>query len=230
MMNSSFLQPAMPLRFARQIPHIALLGAWAIQEDFEWFASRLVLTSVEIEEVDKLAERSRLDWMATRYLIHLFTGSTKRVSGAKDVFGRPYHPGTNYHLSLSHTKGYGAAILSTEATGIDIQSWDHRMHRVAHKFVNEEEQAWIEGPDQDAYQHVLWGAKESLYKAHGRRQLNFLTNLHCEAFEYDDRGGQTEAFISLPSGLTRIFDMHYLPSAETMLVYVIEKPLDIITS
>lgn len=213
----------MPLRFARQIPHTALLGVWAIEENYAWFANSLVLTSDEKEEVDKLAERSRLDWMATRYLIHLFTGSTKRVSGAKDVFGRPYHPGTNYHLSLSHTKGYAAAILSPVATGIDIQSWDYRMHRVAHKFVNEEEQAWIGGPNQDAYQHVLWGAKESLYKAHGRRQLNFLTNLHCEAFDYSESGGQTEAFISLPSGMTRVFDLYYLPSRETMLVYVIEQ-------
>lgn len=213
----------MPLRFARQIPLTALLGVWSIREDFDWFAHRLVLTQEEQEEVTRLPERSRLDWMATRYLIHLFTGSTERVAGAKDVFGRPFHPGVDYHLSLSHTKGFAAAILSPAATGIDIQCWDHRMHRVAHKFVNEEEQAWTEGPDQDAYQHVIWGAKESLYKAHGRRQLNFLTNLHCEAFEYNKKGGKTEAFISLPSGLTRIFDLYYLPSEETMLVYVIEQ-------
>lgn len=213
----------MPLRFARQLPHTALLGVWAIEETRSWFSARLELNPDEKNEVNQLPERSRLDWMATRYLIHLFTGSTERVAGAKDVFGRPFHPGTDYHLSLSHTKGYAAAILSPVATGIDIQSWDHRMHRVAHKFVNEEEQAWIEGPHQDAYQHVLWGAKESLYKAHGRRQLNFLTNLHCEAFSYNHHGGQTEAFISLPSGMTRVFDLYYLPTTETMLVYVVEK-------
>ncbi len=213
----------MPLRFARQLPQTALLGVWSIKETHDWFSARLQLASEEQEELDNLPERSRLDWMATRYLIHLFTGSSKRVPGAKDVFGRPFHPGTEYHLSLSHTRGYAAAILSPVATGIDIQIWDHRMHRVAHKFVNEEEQAWIEGPHQNAYQHVLWGAKESLYKAHGRRQLNFLTNLHCEAFTYQPNGGTTEAFISLPSGMTRVFDLYYLPTAETMLVYVVEK-------
>ena len=217
----------MSLQYARQIPHRALLGTRAIEEPVEWFAERLVLSREEADEVSRLPEKSRHDWMATRYLIHLFTGSRERVPARKDVFGRPFHPESGYHLSLSHTRGFGAAILSPSAAGIDIQRWDHRMHRVAHKFVNDEEWSWSEGTWQEAYHHVLWGAKESLYKAHGRRQLNFLTNLHCEAFAYTPLGGQTEAFISLPSGLTRVFDLYYRPTAETMLVYVIEKDGDV---
>lgn len=213
----------MPLRYAKKIPGSAIFALWENRENNPWYESRLILHPEEINELAALHARRHGDWYATRYLIHLLSGESDRKYCLKDAFGKPYLKDSRQHISISHSDGLAAVILTSEPAGIDIQRWDNRMDRLASKFVTDSEQRNIENQDTHKCLHILWGAKEALYKAYGRKQLDFKTNIHCSAFTYQPAGGSLEGLIEDPSGNEQVFTCHYKPFHDGMLVYALEK-------
>ena len=123
----------MPLLSARHLPRHALLGSWQVLESEEWFRNRLQLHHEEEAALALVQGPKRLDWLAARYLIRLFAGMGPHTPCLKDVFGRPHLRDLPWRVSLSHTPGYAAVILSPVDCGIDIQITDSRMERLASK-------------------------------------------------------------------------------------------------
>lgn len=213
----------MPLRYAKKIPNRALLALWQTEEPDDWFISRLLIQPAELEEMALIHPKRVTDWYSTRYLIHLLSGEQDRKVCLKDAFGRPYLSDSPFHVSISHSDGLAAVILTDEAAGIDIQRWDKRMERLAPKFVTAQEQRNLEKQDTNGCYHVLWGAKEALYKAYGRRQLDFKRNIFCSDFKYQQNGGTLEGLIEDPEGNEQVYTCFYKPFTKGMLVYVLKK-------
>lgn len=107
----------------------------------------------------------------------------------KDEYGKPYLTKASRFISFSHTSDYLVAISSDNVVGIDIQQYSQKIERVAHKFVADSERQFIDNQQKINYLHLLWSAKESLYKADGKRGLEFKTQLLIEPFEWQDSGG-----------------------------------------
>ena len=73
------------------------------------------------------------------------------------------------------------------------------MPRLAPKFLNLREIAFVQDQTSAAQfdlLHLMWTAKESLYKAYGMKALDFRAHLQVEAFQWDGRAGTTRGTIT----------------------------------
>ena len=70
--------------------------------------------------------------------------------------------------------------------------------------------------------HVYWGAKEALYKAYGRRQLDFCQHILIEPFEFNLEGGTCKGTVRKESFLKN-FLLTYSLFKNYMLVYAQEE-------
>jgi phosphopantetheinyl transferase len=199
------------------------LGIWDITEPEAWFIEALLLYPQELRQLADLRGRRRTEWLAARQLVHQMSGRTTRGAFIKDEYGKPHLEHSDWHISISHSHGLAAALASPKLCGIDIQFMVPKITRLAYKFLRPEERACLL-PDTELEQlHVFWGAKEALYKAHGRRQLDFIEHIQVQPFSYQSPHGHTVGYIR-KDGATLAFDVHYERDAHGyVLVWVLEQ-------
>jgi phosphopantetheinyl transferase len=198
----------------------AELGIWQINEPEHWFMEELLLYPPELRQLGELKGRRRTEWLAARQLVHKMSGRTKRAAFVKDEHGKPRLEGSDWHISISHSHGLAAAIAAPVLCGIDIQFIVPKITRLAHKFLCPPEAASIRPEHQMDQLHFYWGAKEALYKAYGRKQLDFIEHIKVEPFRYEATKGQTTGKI-VKDGEELNFEVFYERSdAGYMLVWV----------
>ncbi len=113
----------------------------------------------------------------------------------KDEVGKPRITNCDYHFSVSHTDGWAAAIIGLSAVGIDVELFTPKIERIKNKFCNQVELTQ-NGELKDLVR--IWGAKESMYKAYGKRKVLF-----AEEMAVDDKKG-----VLKKNGITHHFDVH----------------------
>lgn len=158
-----------------------------ISEDESALRADLPLTQIEQEELTLITHPGqRVEWLACRVAIRqLIEQQGQPYQGLqKDEFGKPHLIGLPWHISLSHTSGWAAAVLHRrQPVGIDIEPIRAQFTRVVPRVLSESEIAHAHGnPGRLA---VYWCAKEALYKLYGKRQLTFREHLHVEPFADD---------------------------------------------
>ena len=134
--------------------------------------------------------RQRETLGARRALLHAEPALATRALG-KDAYGKPFLRGAPArHFSLSHSHGHAAALLADVPCGVDLQRRDEKITRLRTKFERDDERAFVEvQQDEVAALHVLWGAKESLYKLWGRRGIDWTADMIVAPFALDGDGG-----------------------------------------
>ena len=160
----------------------------AIADDEPTLRTGLPLTVSEEEDLSGITHPAqRVEWLACRVAIQgLIKQQNVPYKGLwKDEFGKPYLIGLPWHISLSHTAGWAAAVLHrSRPVGIDIEPIREQFRRVVPRVLADEEIAHAAG---DAGRlAVYWCAKEALYKLYGKRQLTFREHLHVEPFADGD--------------------------------------------
>jgi phosphopantetheinyl transferase (holo-ACP synthase) len=116
--------------------------------------------------------------------------SERQFRGAclKDDFGKPYLKDSIFHISMSHSGSYTAVLASPKIVGIDIQVKLDKIERIAPKFVSDAESKHLDKVHYIESLHCIWGAKESMYKAYGRRELDFKKHIFVEQFVFNPIG------------------------------------------
>lgn len=140
----------------------------------------LRLTATEQARHDRLrAERDRRAYLAAHRLVRLCAAE---LLGAEPTavelaqqcpecrltdHGRPYVVGApEVHVSLSHTRGWVAAMASGGPCGIDVEQVREVSAGVPRRVLSAAEQAWVaDQPDPTRAFAVLWARKEALVKA-----------------------------------------------------------------
>ena len=80
--------------------------------------------------------------------------------------GKPSLGDHSFFISISHTKGYVAVILSPIApVGIDIEQYGHRVKRVYDRFIRPDEQVEPYWGDVTWSMLLHWSAKETIFKS-----------------------------------------------------------------
>ncbi len=171
-----------------------------------------------------LRDRKKIEWLASRWLLHELLGNENdRQVCLKDEHGKPYLEGSSQHISLSHSQNQVAVIISKKCIGIDIQRVTKKIECIAPKFMRPEEINSLRKDEQYLeHLHVFWGAKECLYKAYGRRGLDFRKHIFVTPFLYTVPHGECEGRVEndVFSAQYRIF---FEKRNEFILVYAIEK-------
>lgn len=165
------------------------IGLWHIRETEAFFREELQLTEAEKRYIDGVKGHRRIESLAVRYLLHLMSGRKIRGACRKDAFGKPFLEDSPFHISISHTTDWAAVIAAPVIVGIDVQRYVPKIDQLAPKFMRETEFESLQPDSRLEHLHVYWGAKEALYKAYGRRQLDFKSNILIDPFVYDPAGG-----------------------------------------
>ena len=148
----------MPLIEIRHpLPH-ASLGLWRIDDGNQSLSAR---------------QRER---KAVASLLHAMTGDDNLGIGHEQS-GKPFLSPLNSQLltlnsklSISHTRGYAAILLTDNGMlpGIDIERRSDRVERIAQRFIRPDEAA-----ADTLTKLLLWSAKETVYKLFSEDMLQF---------------------------------------------------------
>ncbi|MBD2754539.1 4'-phosphopantetheinyl transferase family protein [Spirosoma validum] len=176
------------MTFRVDIHSDCIVSLRAITEDEPTLRHALSLTISEQEDLATITHPAqRIEWLACRIAIRQLVEAEGMVySGLqKDEFGKPHLINSPWHVSLSHTIGWAAAVLHrSRPVGIDIEPIRDQFRRVVPRVLSDSEIAHAAGdPNRLA---VYWCAKEALYKLYGKRQLTFREHLHIEPFSDEE--------------------------------------------
>jgi 4'-phosphopantetheinyl transferase EntD len=162
-----------------------LLGMWEINEDFDTLYS---LVHLDEEEEAKLrgfkSPDRQLEWLSVRALLNELMQRDSKIVYNEDR--KPFLDDRSHHISISHSHKLTSVMLSkTKQIGIDLEYMSHRISRVAHKFINENEYITCDKSMQKIHLYIHWCAKEALYKICDKKNINFKENLTISPFELD---------------------------------------------
>lgn len=176
----------MPLLLNKQLASSTNLAVWDAEEEDDFFVSALKLNNEEKAHIDSLKKHRRKEWLGSRYLCHLLLNSGERLTLLKDDHGKPYIKDCKFHISISHSRSRVAVIISENSVGIDIQQKVEKIYRIKHKFISEEEFSNIDNDHLQESYHIFWGSKECMYKAYGKKEIDFKKHMHLYPFKYFD--------------------------------------------
>lgn len=177
-----------------------------------------ILNLNEFSAEQNLTSKREIETLGKNYLLaHLTTPTTQLVYDDK---GKPYLEGDSRHISISHSHDKLAIIINkTEETGIDIELIREKVVKIKHKFLSDIE--LIDAEDDVEKLLIYWGAKETLYKIYGLKEVDFIKNLHLESF-MKQATGKLLGYINLPN-FNASFELNYQLLENYVLVYAFKK-------
>ena len=186
----------MPLLLDKKIANHTRVAVWKVEEPNSFFIEALGLDKEELAAYNQMRAHRQKEWLSSRYLLHLISSDDTRCKVVKTENGKPFRKNGDYEISISHSQQYTAVIISPKLVGLDIQTQQAKITRIAHKFVSNKEALRI--PEQEAAfrYHILWGAKEAMYKAYGLRELDFKQHMHVFPFILSESEMELKGFVS----------------------------------
>ena len=210
----------MPLLYQKEVSSSQTLGIWELAEQP---AELLALLGNDNALADGYQginhEWRKRQWLASRVLLSTIMLGCP-VSIRYDSYNKPYIPGSEIKISISHSYDLVAVIADrSKETGIDIEFIKPKIERIADKFMSSREIRALDVryPIESLYVH--WCAKEALYKLYGKKEIFFKKNLRVEPFSYEGKGMITGSIIS--GSFNETYRLHYEKTGEHMLVYVL---------
>ena len=175
----------MPLASVNASP---VIGVWKITESWHEMLDCFKNKALFADEVLKIQSDSRkCEWLAVRLLVKQLTGTETLVFYKEN--GAPFLADNRYHISISHTRGYAAIILSrTPQPGIDIEYRSERAWKLRTKYLNTQESKLCDPTDCYTVATLCWCAKETAYKALQETAIDFIKHLHIEPFTLSSNG------------------------------------------
>lgn len=187
----------MPFVYTENITEDCRLVVWQLNETIEALRQLLPPAADLAEYATVSHPQKQREWLAGRVVLGQLLASVEQDFGGttKDAHGKPFLVGSDWHISLTHTAAYVAAVAHpTQVVGIDMEKVDDKLRRTARKYLNEEELAQA-GEDLTIL-CMYWCAKEALYKRNGRNQVSFRNHISIAPFLKTDttlRGALNDA-------------------------------------
>lgn len=187
----------MPIVFEQNLGFKTTIALWEIKETAQELENQLQLKTHELDFLRKLVgEKRNLQWLATRVLLRKMLKTDDYIDVRCDENGKPYLENQSHHISLSHSYGYAAVIISeSQKVGIDIEIIKPKIEKIAHKFMSDTEFAQIDSQNTIPYLYACWCAKEALYKLNGERETSFKNNILLQPFTFSHNGSFDAAII-----------------------------------
>ncbi len=210
----------MAIAYRQRVDDNTEFAVWKIEEEAEELYSQLQLDEHEKAYYEQLKIGKRnLHWLGTRVLLRKMLRTEQYIDFKVDAHGKPYLVNLPYHISLSHSFDYAAVMISkTHPVGIDIEQVKEKVERIAHKFMRDQEMAFIDPRLKIPQLYVCWCAKEAVYKCYGQKEVSFADNIVLAPFDFEKKG-TVKALLC--KGATHInYEVGYLQYEDYMIGYV----------
>jgi 4'-phosphopantetheinyl transferase len=176
-----------------------IIAIWEITETLE----ELLQLSNTISAADFKTEKQKKEWIASRLLLNEIN---PKYSISYNAFGAP-ELGNSSFISISHSKGLVAIIISQQQVGIDIEKISAKALRVSSKFVSTNNLKALTAEKAT----LIWCCKEAIFKWHQKGEVDFIDDIKLHPFESMEKGEITAEFrnTQLILNYQKIHD-HYL--------------------
>lgn len=202
-------------------------GLWHITETEDWLRENAALFPTEAAALATIrGEGRRKEFLAARILLHYMSGRSERGELYKDVAGKPHLRDSVFHVSISHTVDYSAAIAHPNPCGVDVQRIVPQIRRLAGKFVGTGERLQLTPEFELLQLHLIWSAKEAMYKAFGRRQLDFKEHLFVDFGAFNAATCSGSALLR-KDNIEMLFDLHFRVFDDFVLVGCVERAAEL---
>ncbi len=160
-------------------------------------------------------EKRKKEWLCSRILLQTLLEAYPQVS--YKASGKPYLCNSDQHISISHCNGFVAVSVSANNTALDIETCSIRVEKVAKRFINSEEELFIDHTKQLEYYTLLWTIKECMYKYFDIAGVDFKNEFSVEPFVLVEKGTIKSGFKQ--NGAIKSLDLEYIFTPEYILSY-----------
>jgi 4'-phosphopantetheinyl transferase len=179
----------MAIAYRQQVDDDTEFAIWKIEETPQELYSQLQLDDEEKAYYERLKTSKRnLHWLGTRVLLRKMLKTDEYIDCKVDAHGKPYLVTLPYHISLSHSFDYATVMIGKQPVGIDIEQVKDKVERIAHKFMDKRELAFVSPEDKIPQLYVCWCVKEAVYKCFGQKEVSFLDDISLEPFRFEGHG------------------------------------------
>ena len=154
---------------------------WEITEDLSFFQTFPENWTTNKDQ--EIVSQKKLESSAARFCLW---NVCQQISEGpwdlrKDERNRPYFDQSDYHISLSHSFPFVAAIIShKKSVGIDLERFGRQVEKIGPRFLSAEE--WNLWQDSHSDLTKAWTCKEAIYKAMGVPGLAFQQDIQLPSF------------------------------------------------
>jgi len=154
----------LPIDLNIQVSDYQDVSVWTITETIQELRKGLDLNGQEEMELSRIKhEKGKKQWLAVRQLAKKVLKTGDQI--IYNDFGVPHLKGHDFHISLSHSEEKVALSFNRDyETGIDIQYKNQKILNIKRKFTSDFELDWIPSEKESDFLHILWGAKEAMFK------------------------------------------------------------------
>lgn len=224
----------MPLLYKTDDP---LMGIWKMTESWQELLAAFPDQTVACEVDTIQSAKRKQEWLAIRLLLNELLPHPESPPGRMATIayhpnGAPYLRDTPCHISLTHTTGYAAVILSQHPhPGIDIEYHSDRAWKLRNKFLGQQEQEFFTQLSdkqlnnktgvlqKSAFATVCWCAKETVYKSLQQDSVDFMEHLHIQPFHLSKEGILQLKETKTPQ--QKMYNIHYQTTNEYILTWYI---------
>jgi len=190
------------------------------KQEFENLAGVGIVSWMRIEDVKPGANSSQskeVQKEAMDLLIKETMGSGYAME--YDVYGKPWSVNKPGFISLSHSANWVAFCFHpNQPMGIDVETTRPQLAKVAPRILHQSELSILENcPDKQRTLQLFWGGKEALYKAYGKKNLEFSTQLLLSGIE--DKYNSFRGEILLPDASWECELSLIMPDEMSYLIY-----------
>lgn len=193
------------------------MGIWKTTESWQDMLESFQDKKIDVPDVNRIqSDKRKLEWLAVRLLLKHLSGSEVTIEYNEN--GAPLLCNSPYNISISHTTGFVAVILTEKPNpGIDIEYHSERAWKLRKKYMSHVELKMFDSLHNNADDNkppgyaelatVCWCAKETAYKALKESGVDFIDHLHILPFTLSEKG-----ILSLKETKTsqqKIFYMNY---------------------
>lgn len=172
----------MPKVWQKYVKSGSLSGLWRISETVSELRDLYTLGEPEVFARD---DRTR-QWLASRILLQDLVkefGYTDGFTLTKLPDGQPVLSIPGIHVSISHAGDYAAVAVADSPIGIDVEKIGQRVQRIRQKFMNAGEVAQLRDETDTDWMHVVWSAKEAMFKFHPEGNIDFREHLYLKKIQ-----------------------------------------------
>lgn len=192
------------------------LGIWKVEENQDQLLSFFSDNEKIMESIDGINSQSKiLERLAVRILLRSLLKKDIEILYYDN--GRPFLKDKEANISISHTKGYVAVILTSHKyVGIDIQYITEKVKKVRSRFISDKE--FIDTNKELEHLLLHWSTKETLYKAISKG-ADLRNSFLIEHFIPENEGVLKAS--EHATGFNLVFDVNYKVTTDYVLTYTL---------
>ncbi len=179
----------MPITKIEKINSNSFWCFWEITESVDQLRGKITLSENGKKELEKISHPiKQKERLASRCCVKaLVEHIGKQYNGiTKDEHDKPRLIDLNYHISISHSFPYAAAIIHKMLpVGIDIEKPVEKIGRIAHRFLNNDEFDDCDGDLKKLC--IYWAGKEAIFKLNGKTGLIFKEDISIAPFNLENQ-------------------------------------------